>query len=96
MKQLLHSGLDFAIDEFPYVQDVFYHSQEESAVELYNKIIAQPKPLLNVFAGLDLVKKGSLAFNTDGIYAYAILKSMSRLSHMIRNINISYFSYTHR
>lgn len=75
MKQLMHSGLDFAIDEFPYVQDVFAHSQEESAITLYNKIMAQPKPLLNVFAGLDLVKKGSLAFNTDGIYAYAILKS---------------------
>lgn len=77
VKQLMHSGLDFAIDEFGYIEDVFHHSREESTVELYNKIMAQPKPFLNVFAGLDLVKKGSLAFNTDAIYAYAILKSMS-------------------
>lgn len=77
MKQLMHSGLDFAIDEFPYVEDVFRHSREETTVAMYNKIMEQSKPLLNVFTGLDLVKKGTLAFNTDGIYAYAILKSMS-------------------
>ncbi|XP_037027053.1 glutamate receptor U1-like isoform X2 [Bradysia coprophila] len=75
MKQLLHTRLDFAMDELPYIQDVFSHVFEESALEMYNKIMEQPIPFLPLFTGLDLVKKGSLAFNTDGIAAYAILKT---------------------
>lgn len=77
MKQLLNSRLEFAMDDVPYVQDTFNHVIEESAVEMYNKIMAQPKPFLSLFVGLDLVKKGAFAFNTDGIYAYAILKCAS-------------------
>lgn len=76
MKQLLNSRLDFAMDELPYVQDTFHFIIEESAVEMYNKIMAQPKPLVPLFTGLNLVKKGTLAYNTDGIYAYALLKSV--------------------
>nr|QGW45456.1 ionotropic receptor 75f [Bradysia odoriphaga] len=75
MRQLLNSRLDFAMDELPYVQDIFSHVFEESALEMYNKIMKQPIPFLPLFTGLDLVKKGSLAFNTDGISAYAILKT---------------------
>lgn len=64
-----------AMDELPYIQDTFNHVTEKSALEMYNKIMAQPKPFLSLFTGLNLVKKGTLAFNTDGVYAYAILKS---------------------
>lgn len=79
MRQLLNTRLDFAMDELPYIQDTFSHVFEASALEMYNKIMDQPKPFLPLFTGLDLVKKGSLAFNTDGIYAYAILKSVHRI-----------------
>lgn len=74
MKQLLNTRLDFAMDELPYVQDTFSHVFEESALEMYNKIMAQPKPFIPLFTGLNLVKKGTLAYNTDGIFAYALLK----------------------
>lgn len=75
MKQLLNSRLDFAMDELPYIQDTFSHVFEESALVMYNKIMEQPKPFIPLFTGLNLVKKGTLAYNTDGIYAYAMLKS---------------------
>ncbi|KAJ6639573.1 hypothetical protein Bhyg_12321, partial [Pseudolycoriella hygida] len=64
------------MDELPYIQDTFCHVFEESALEMYNKIMRQPKPFLSLFTGLNLVKKGTLAFNTDGVYAYAILKTL--------------------
>lgn len=67
------------MDEVPYVQDTFSYVFEESSLEMYNKIMAQPKPFQPLFTGLNLVKKGTLAFNTDGIYAYALLKSTSKL-----------------
>lgn len=75
MKQLLNSRLDLAMDELPYIQDTFSHVFEESALLMYNKIMEQPKPFIPLFTGLNLVKKGTLAYNTDGIYAYAMLKS---------------------
>lgn len=77
MKQLLHSELDLALDELPYIQDIFHYNTEDSAVQMYNKIITLPSPLLPLHKGLNLVKEGSLAFNTDGINAYPIVKSMS-------------------
>lgn len=52
MKQLLHSRMDFAMDPFPYIQDTFVHIREESAVEMYNKILAQPQPFLPLFTGM--------------------------------------------
>lgn len=82
MKQLLHSRLDLALDELPYIQDIFHYNNEESAVEMYNKIMAQPTPFLSLNKGLNLVKKGSLAFNTDGVNAYPIVKSMSHILNM--------------
>lgn len=77
MRQLLNSKLDFAMDDVPYVRDFFQHIPEESAVEMYNRIMSQPNPLIPLYKGLDLVKQGSLAYNTDGTYAYAILQCMS-------------------
>lgn len=76
MKQLLNSKLDFAMDDVPYVQDILSYVPEESAVKMYNKIMAQPHPLMPLRDGLNLVKKGGFAYNTDGSYAYEILKSM--------------------
>lgn len=77
MKQLLRSKLDLALDELPYIQDIFHYNTEESAVKMYNKIMSQPSPLLTLDKGLHFVKKGSLAFNTDGINAYPIVKSIT-------------------
>lgn len=54
MKQLLNSKLDFAMDPFPYIQDTFVHISEESAVEMYNKILGQPQPFLPLFIGMSL------------------------------------------
>lgn len=75
MEHLLQSGLDFATDPFPYVVDIFNHSGDESAVKMYKKIMKQPKSFIPIFTALNLVKQGTLAYNTDGIYAYAILSS---------------------
>lgn len=76
MKQLLQSKLDLAMDELPYIQDILHYNTEESAVRMYNKIMAQPMPFLPLYKGLNLVKDGSLALDTDGVNAYPILKSM--------------------
>lgn len=75
MKQLLHSNLDLAMDELPYVQDILHYNTEESAVQIYNRILAQPTPFLSLYKGLSLVQDGSLAFDTDGVNAYPIVKS---------------------
>lgn len=77
MKQLLHSKLDLRLDELPYIQDIFRYNTEASAVEMYKKIMAQPSPLIPLHKGLNLVKRGTVAFNTDGVNAYPILKSIT-------------------
>lgn len=66
MKQLSHSKLDLALDELPYIQDIFRYNIEESAVEMYNKVMKQRRPLLPLHEGLNMVKAGTLTFNTDG------------------------------
>lgn len=79
IKQLLHSKLEIAVDEVPYVLDNFQRVKEESAVQLYNTVISQPSPFMPLYSGLNMVKKGSFAFHTDGSYAYKILKCMLKL-----------------
>lgn len=76
------------MDEYPYIQDTFVHIQEESAVEMYNKIMSQAKPFLPLDEGLNLIKKGTLAFNTDGIYAYTKLKSNLPLLKSIQHCGL--------
>lgn len=53
---------------------------------------------LNFLTGLNLLKKGTLAFNTDGIYAYAILKSIPLIHRLISFIRkkFHFVSITHR
>lgn len=87
------------MDEVPYVADFFHHVREESAIEMYNKIMKQPQPLIPLYEGLNLVKQGSLAYNTDGNYAYVILKcipNQSYLSLLSLCMFLSNFSVTHR
>lgn len=74
MKQLFNSRMEFAVDEVPYILDNFKRVREESAVKLFRKVMSQPNAFLPLNRGLSMVKKGSFAFNTDGSFAYTILK----------------------
>ncbi|XP_037041261.1 ionotropic receptor 75a-like [Bradysia coprophila] len=77
VKQLLNSHFDFGVDIVPYVLDNFRSATEESTIELYNKIMQNPgKALMPLETGLSLLKRGGFVFNTDGSYAYHVLKDM--------------------
>ncbi len=76
MKHLYNSKLDVAIDDIPYTQDVLKYVGEEWTAKLYRRVMAKPKPLVPLYTGLNMVKKGYFAMNTDANYAYKILKSM--------------------
>lgn len=77
MKQLLHSNMEMGMDRVPYVRDVFKRVKDESSFKLYKKLIDnQDKTIMPLQKGLDLVKKGGFAFNTDVISAYNILKGL--------------------
>lgn len=88
------------MDELPYIQDTFSFIIEESAVKMYEKIMAQPKPFYPLFTGLQLLKEGTLAFNTDGIFAYAILKGMRNIFKLYAANSLIFefvlISHTHR
>lgn len=75
MQHLYDSKLDVASDDVPYTLDIFKYVQEDWTAKLYEKVMEQPKPILPIYNGLSKVKKGYFAINTDGNYAYKILKS---------------------
>lgn len=76
MEHLYKSKLDVAIDDIPYIQDVFKYVGEEWTTKLYHRVMTQQKPTVPLYTGLNMVKRGLIAFNTDGNYAYKILKSV--------------------
>lgn len=77
MEHLYKSKLDVAIDDIPYIQDVFKYVGEEWTAKLYQRVTTQQRPTVPLYTGLDMVKKGLIAFNTDGNYAYKLLKSIN-------------------
>lgn len=65
IKQLLHSPLEFGIDDLPYVVDNFEQCSEESTRILYERIIkTKDRSVMQSDEGLKLIKKGGFAFNT--------------------------------
>lgn len=92
MKQLLHSNMEMGMDRVPYVRDVFKRVNEETSFRLYKKLIDNPgRTIMPLQKGLDLVKKGGFAFNTDVISAYNILKGLVSIAiFFIENIIIRF------
>lgn len=78
VQQLYNSKLDVATDDVVYVQDIFKYAGEKWTKKLYNKVMTQPTPIVPLYQGLNMVKKGGFAISTDANYAYKILDRMSQ------------------
>lgn len=74
MKQLLDSKMPVGVDDLPYIIDNFKRVKEESSLKLYNRVMSEPNPIMPLYEGLKMVKKGSFAFHTDGSSSYSLLK----------------------
>lgn len=71
IKQLLHSQLEFGIDNMPYVMNDFEHATEESAMKLYDRIMeTKEKSVMKLDKGLNLIKGGGFAFNTGNFIKF--------------------------
>lgn len=65
IQQLLHSQLEFGVDDVPYILDKFQHASEKSTVQLYEHIMkTKDKSIMKTDEGLNLIKRGGFAFNT--------------------------------
>lgn len=75
VKSLLESNLYIYVDEVPYILDNFKRVKENSAMELFNKVMAQAQNqiFMPVSKGVEMIKRGNV-FHTDASYAYLLLK----------------------
>lgn len=73
VKRLLESNLYTYVDEVPYILDNFKRVKEKSAVQLFNKVMAQSNVFIPVSKGVMVIKRGDV-FHTDASYTYLLLK----------------------
>lgn len=65
MAQLMHSQLQFGIDNIPYILESLEQLNKESTAKLYERVVkAKDKSVINFDDGVDLIKNGGFAFNT--------------------------------
>nr|QGW45452.1 ionotropic receptor 75b [Bradysia odoriphaga] len=77
VKQLGRSSLNFGIDDSAYILETFDQSNEDSVVKLRKRIMKnRDKNIMDLHEGLDLMKKGGFAFNTDVTSSYLKIKKM--------------------
>ncbi|KAJ6650172.1 hypothetical protein Bhyg_05417, partial [Pseudolycoriella hygida] len=76
VEQLLHIPFKFGVDAVPYVIDNFHVAKDEATVKLYQKVMKNPEEvIMPLRTGIRLIKQGGFVFNTDGSYAYIILRN---------------------
>lgn len=61
------------MDEVPYILDNFKRVKEKSAVQLFDKVMAQNPIFIPINEGVTMIKRGHV-FHTDASYAYLLLK----------------------
>lgn len=99
VKSLLESNLYIYMDEVPYILDNFKRVKEKSAVQLFNKVMAQKEIFMPVSKGVTIIKRGDV-FHTDASYAYLLLKCKALTKIEIENLEnfipIIFASYADR
>lgn len=80
VRSLLESNIYIYMDEVPYILDNFKRVKEKSAVQLYQKVMAQNPIFLPVSTGVAMIKRGH-AFHTDASYTYLLLKCNSTIQN---------------
>lgn len=87
IKSLLDSNLFTYVDEVPYIFDNFKRVKEQSAVQLFKKVMDQNPTFMPVSRGVEMIKLGHV-FHTDASYAYLLLKCKvwNRKIHFFKTI----------